>query len=72
MADFEPEREHMPQKCNICRQKNPHSAVVAPGEVLPMSEVIPFQKRPSKSPEEETAEFLKLLERIRSAGQKKK
>lgn len=37
-----------------------------------MSEVLPFQKRPSKSPEEETAEFLKLLERIRSEGQKKK
>jgi hypothetical protein len=37
-----------------------------------MSEVIPFQKRPSKTMEEETAEFLKLLERIRSEGQKKK
>jgi hypothetical protein len=37
-----------------------------------LSEVIPFQKRPSKSIEEETAEFLKLLERIRSEAQKKK
>jgi hypothetical protein len=37
-----------------------------------MSEVIPFQKRPSKTIEEETAEFLKLLERIRSESQKKK
>ena len=37
-----------------------------------MSEVLPFQKRPSKSIEEETAEFLKLLERIRSEAQKKK
>jgi hypothetical protein len=62
----------MPQKCGNCWQRRAHSAVVPPREVLPMSEVIPFQKRPTKSPEEETAEFLKLLERIRSEGQKKK
>jgi hypothetical protein len=38
-----------------------------------MSEVIPFPpKPPSKSIEEETAEFLKLLERIRSSSQKPK
>jgi hypothetical protein len=38
-----------------------------------MSEVIPFPpKPPSKSIEEETKEFLKLLERIRSASQKSK
>jgi hypothetical protein len=44
-----------------------------PREVLPMSEVIPFPpKPPSKSIEEETAEFLKLLERIRSSSKKAK
>jgi hypothetical protein len=38
-----------------------------------LSEVIPFPpKPPSKSIEEETAEFLKLLERIRSSSQKPK
>jgi hypothetical protein len=40
-------------------------------EVLPMSEVIPFPpKPPPKSIAEETAEFLRLLERIRSSSQK--
>jgi len=38
-----------------------------------MSEVIPFQpKTPPKSIEEETREFLELLQRIRSEGQKSK
>ena len=38
-----------------------------------MSEVIPFPPKPaSKSIEEETAEFLKLLERIRSSSRKAK
>jgi hypothetical protein len=36
-----------------------------------MSEVIPFRKPPPKSIEEETAEFLKLLERIRSGTKSK-
>jgi hypothetical protein len=41
-----------------------------PREVLPMSEVIPFPpKPPPKSIAEETEEFLKLLERIRSSSQ---
>jgi len=36
-----------------------------------MSEVIPFQpKPPPKTIEEETAEFLQLLERIRSESRK--
>ena len=36
-----------------------------------MSEVIPFPpKLPSKSIAEETAEFLRLLERIRSSSEK--
>jgi hypothetical protein len=40
-------------------------------EVLSMSEVLPFPpKPPSKTIEEETREFLALLERIRSQGQK--
>jgi hypothetical protein len=52
--------------------KWPCSAVVPPKGGSAMSEVIPFQKRPSKTIEEETAEFLKLLERIRSESQKKK
>jgi hypothetical protein len=33
----------------------------------PMSEVIPFRKPPSKPKEDETAEFLKLLERIQKS-----
>ena len=38
-----------------------------------MSEVIPFPPKPaSKTIEEETAEFLKLLERIRSSSEKSK
>jgi hypothetical protein len=38
-----------------------------------MSEVIPLPpKPPSKSMEEETKEFLKLLERIRSSSRKTK
>jgi hypothetical protein len=38
-----------------------------------MSEVLPFPpKPPSKTIEEETREFLALLERIRSEGQKSK
>ena len=35
-----------------------------------MSEVIPFPPKPPKSIAEETAEFLRLLERIRSSSQK--
>jgi hypothetical protein len=35
-----------------------------------MSEVIPFPTQPSKTIEEETAEFLALLERIRSTSSK--
>jgi hypothetical protein len=41
-----------------------------PREVLPMSDVIPFPPRPSKTIEDETAEFLALLERIRSTSSK--
>ena len=36
-----------------------------------MSEVIPFRKPPPKTIAEETAEFLKLLERIRSGSKPK-
>jgi hypothetical protein len=43
-----------------------------PREVLPMSEVIPFPPRPTKTIEEETAEFLALLQRIRSSSSKEK
>jgi hypothetical protein len=40
-------------------------------EVVPMSEVIPFPpKPPPKSIADETAEFLALLEQIRSSSQK--
>ena len=35
-----------------------------------MSDVIPFPPRPEKTIEEETAEFLALLERIRSVSSK--
>jgi hypothetical protein len=35
-----------------------------------MSEVIPFPERPTKTIEEETAEFLALLQRIRSSSSK--
>jgi hypothetical protein len=35
-----------------------------------MSEVIPFPPKPPKSIAEETAEFLQLLERIRSSSDK--
>jgi hypothetical protein len=59
----------------ICRRRN---AVIqrekairrgrVPREVLPMSEVIPFPERSSKTIQEETAEFLALLERIRSSS----
>jgi hypothetical protein len=46
---------------------------LASREVLPMSEVIPFPpKPPPKTIAEETAEFLKLLERIRSESRKSK
>ena len=46
---------------------------LASREVLPMSEVIPFPpKPPPKTIAEETAEFLKLLERIRSEPRKSK
>jgi hypothetical protein len=62
-----------PQKCAIFRQEPSHGADASPREVLPMSEVLPFQpKPPSKTIEEETREFLALLERIRSEGQKSK
>jgi hypothetical protein len=37
-----------------------------------MSEVIPFPERPTKTIEEETAEFLALLQRIRSSSAKEK
>ena len=44
---------------------------MAPREVLPMSEVIPFPPKPQpKSIADETAEFLQLLERIRSSSDK--
>jgi hypothetical protein len=43
-----------------------------PREVLPMSDVIPFPQRPTKTIEEETAEFLALLQRIRSSSSKEK
>jgi len=50
-----------------------HGADASPREVLPMSEVLPFPpKPPPKSIEEETAEFLALLERIRSQSQRSK
>ena len=37
-----------------------------------MSEVLPFPQRPTKTIEEETAEFLALLQRIRSSSSKEK
>ena len=52
------------------RGKRKYGADV-PREVLPMSEVLPFPpKPPPKTIAEETAEFLRLLERIRSSSQK--
>jgi hypothetical protein len=36
-----------------------------------MSDVIPFPQRPAKTIEEETAEFLALLQRIRSSSSSK-
>jgi hypothetical protein len=53
----------------IAREKEIRRGRV-PREVLPMSDVIPFPQRPPKTIEEETAEFLALLERIRSSSSK--
>jgi hypothetical protein len=63
----------MPQNCNNCRGETARLRRRVSSEVLPMSEVIPFPpKTPPKSIEEETREFLELLQRIRSQGQKSK
>jgi hypothetical protein len=62
-----------PQKCTNCPGELTSARMCTPSEVLPMSEVIPLPtKPPSKSIEEETAEFLALLQRIRSQSQKSK
>jgi hypothetical protein len=54
------------------RERKTYSAVLHQGE-RPMSDVIPFRKPPSKPKEDdETAELLKLLERITKATKPKK
>ena len=72
MADFGPAKKPAPQKC-VNRGGRKHTARTCTKGGSTMSEVIPFPpKPPSKSIEEETKEFLKLLERIRSSSQKSK
>jgi hypothetical protein len=54
------------------RERRTYSAVLHQGE-RPMSDVIPFRKPPTKPKEDdETAELLKLLERITKATKPKK
>jgi hypothetical protein len=61
------------RNATIGRDNNRPARACITREVLPMSEVIPFPpKPPPKSIQEETAEFLQLLERIRSQSQKSK
>jgi hypothetical protein len=69
MANSEPSENARRRNAVIAGEKDIQRGRV-PREVLPMSDVIPFpQPQPSKSKEEEeTAEFLALLERIRSSA----
>ena len=64
----------IPGECEKLRRRNAPIAqekeTPFTREVLPMSEVIPFPPKPPKSIAEETAEFLQLLERIRSSSDK--
>jgi hypothetical protein len=69
MAETEPAKNARRRNAAIAGEKDIRRGNV-PSEVLPMSEVIPFPPRPSKTIEEETAEFLALLERIRSTSSK--
>jgi hypothetical protein len=64
-------REKLRRRNAAIAQEKETPRGIAPREVLPMSDVIPFPpKPPPKSIAEETAEFLRLLERIRSSSQK--
>jgi hypothetical protein len=64
MADSKPAKKRRRRNAAIAREKDLQRGL-APRD-RPMSEVIPFRKPPSKPKEDddETAEFLKLLERI--------
>jgi hypothetical protein len=72
MADFGPAKKNCAAEMRQSRGKKDIRRTCTKGGST-MSEVIPFPpKPPSKSIEEETKEFLKLLERIRSSSQKSK
>jgi hypothetical protein len=59
-----------PRNAVILREKEIQRGL-APRKVQPMSETIPSPEPPSKTIEEETAEFLELLLRIRSHAKEK-
>jgi hypothetical protein len=71
-----PRGAFVPQKCANCPGELSVARMCTQSEVLPMSEVIPLPPKPanppSKSIQEETAEFLAQLQRIRSQAQKSK